>query len=91
MKISHINFEIVHASGTEIGIRNTGKISINVNELSFYSNDTLIDVFSITTPPSGTNFIEPGQVVVFNMTQSVENSEIKVTGPFGVSKTFKVK
>ena len=84
IKKTNTAFSIVNIAGTEIGIKNNGKVSIDVNDINFYVNRIKRNPVSISPPVST---IDPGDTVIFDLDVDLTSKEVKVAGPYGISET----
>ena len=76
------SFTIVNVAGNQVGIKNKGKVMIEVDDLSFYLNGTKHD--SSLHEPAGETFMNPADVFIFNITGFADgNYTVRVTGPYG--------
>lgn len=83
---SRSSFFIVNAAGNQVGVKNNGQVSINMDEFSFYMNSTMHDS-EIHQSPSSTS-LGPSQIAIFNITDPYPyggNYTVRVTGPYGKS------
>lgn len=81
---SRTSFAIVNVAGNQVGVKNKGKVMIEVDDLSFYLNGTKYD--SLLHEPAGETFMNPADVFIFNITGFADgNYTVRVTGPYGVA------
>ncbi|MCK4634684.1 MAG: hypothetical protein KAT37_02305 [Candidatus Aenigmarchaeota archaeon] len=77
------SFTIVNVDGNQVGIKNNGRVSIDINHFSFYLNETKHD--SILDEPLGGTSMDPADIFIFNITGFVDGDyKIRVTGPYGI-------
>ena len=81
------SFTIVNVAGDDIGIKNNGRVYIDINHLSFFLNETMATVAVFDPLPAPTT-IEPSGIVIFDITSvgfSDGDYKIRVTGPYGIA------
>lgn len=81
---SRTNFFIINAAGNQVGVKNNGDVSIELDEFYFFMNGTKYDSV-IHQSPSPTT-LGPSQIAIFNITGTYNDDYVvKVTGPYGVA------
>lgn|GEM_PF-1893648 len=79
---SQTSFFIVNAASNQVGIKNNGKLPINLTDFSFYLNETRRSV----TPPPGT-YIQPSETAIFTINGAIVPADyvVRVTGPYNLA------